>query len=136
MNQLFRDRTRSAKRLVWHLGRLSRKAKEKSKEVQEGYRELIQITGASVRQAQTVKEILASWGQEGAEKMRKEVRKLQVELERFLPLRAASVGWPPSVKPTLAAGPRTSSRQAFCRSVSPLTNKTSCRSVYKTLKES
>jgi len=87
MKRLFRDRTRSAKRLVQRLGRLSRrKAKEKSERVKEGYRKLIQIAEASVRQAQMVRELLTTWGGEDSEEVRAKKRRLQAELEYFLPL--------------------------------------------------
>ncbi|MFQ6117955.1 MAG: ISNCY family transposase [Candidatus Bipolaricaulia bacterium] len=95
MKRVFRDRTRSAKRLVQRLGRLSRRSRKPGSEseeaLQRGYRKLIEIAGASLQQAQQVQGLLDSVAGKGkiSERVRAEARRVQVELERFLPLVAS-----------------------------------------------
>ena len=73
--EIFRNRTRSAKRAARQIGRLSRQGKEKTRAT---YRKLVGIARASVRQAE---QVLAAWHQQAPE----EGQALAETLTTFLP---------------------------------------------------
>jgi IS5 family transposase len=75
--EMFRDRTRSAKRLARKIDEASRRRTKEAKEgSKEAYRRLVEVASASLKQAQRQREALGVVGTAAAEVLRNELSKI------------------------------------------------------------
>lgn len=87
---LFRDRTRSAKRLMRRIdasvAAAARKATEAKAERTGLYARLLQVTRASLRQAEQVRQLLTAARPSADQRVRAQLERVRAHLEHFVPL--------------------------------------------------
>jgi len=83
--EVFRDRTRSAKRLVHQIGdALRRRGEQAEVRRQEAYRRLLAVTEASLKQASGVQRLLAGQADKAATKVRAELAQIAPLIEQVI----------------------------------------------------
>jgi IS5 family transposase len=83
--ELFRDRTRSAKRLAMKINEATRKRTKEAKEGSKAaYQRLVEVASASLRQAEKQREALLAVGSAAAEELRNELSEVEELLERVI----------------------------------------------------
>jgi transposase, IS5 family len=82
---LFRDRTRSAKRLARQIGEAARRRGQETEQIrQASYRRLIAVAEASLRQAKAVQEALASRAEASAVRLASQLRHYRPLIEQVI----------------------------------------------------